>query len=172
MGRAQTLTEIVKAESWTRGAELGVWKGATTKHLLKHVPELVMIGVDRWKPMPGTMQNRETGEAPYTIGDMQVARNDARGVWLRFKQRLFIMEMDTVAAAQHIKPASLDFVFVDADHATEAVVADVTAWLPKIRRGGAMLGHDLNWPSVQRALQRLDLAWDELPDNIWHSMVP
>lgn len=49
---------------------------------------------------------------------------------------------------------SLDFVFVDADHRYESVTADLRAWWPKIRPGGAMAGHDYDthWPEVVRAV--------------------
>jgi predicted O-methyltransferase YrrM len=42
---------------------------------------------------------------------------------------------------------SLDWVFIDADHAYESVVKDLDAWLPKVRKGGIIAGHDFaEWP--------------------------
>lgn len=38
--------------------------------------------------------------------------------------------------------ASLDYVYIDADHHYEAVVRDIDAWLPKVKRGGVIAGHD------------------------------
>jgi predicted O-methyltransferase YrrM len=35
-----------------------------------------------------------------------------------------------------------DFIFIDADHSYEAVQKDIVWWLPKVRIGGLMMGHD------------------------------
>jgi len=48
---------------------------------------------------------------------------------------------------RHYADASLDWVFIDADHAYESVRKDIDAWLPKVRTGGIIAGHDfINWP--------------------------
>jgi predicted O-methyltransferase YrrM len=53
-----------------------------------------------------------------------------------------VIRMRSVVAATHYKNESLDFVFLDADHNYEAVQADIAAWLPKVRPGGILCGHD------------------------------
>jgi predicted alpha/beta hydrolase family esterase len=51
----------------------------------------------------------------------------------------------------------LDFVFIDADHKYESVKADIAAWLPKVRPGGHIAGHDYHsdWPGVQKAVDEV-----------------
>lgn len=58
---------------------------------------------------------------------------------------IHVTRMDSTAAADLYQDASLDFVFIDADHETEKVTADVRAWLPKVKPGGVLAGHD--WDS-------------------------
>lgn len=48
--------------------------------------------------------------------------------------------------------ASQDAVFLDGDHSTEAVDADLQAWLPKVKPGGYICGHDFDRKSVQDAV--------------------
>lgn len=48
---------------------------------------------------------------------------------------------------------SLDFVFIDANHAYDAVKDDLNAWFTKVKRGGIIAGHDYhNDPSVKAAV--------------------
>jgi hypothetical protein len=47
-------------------------------------------------------------------------------------------------------------VFIDADHSYESVRDDIAAWLPKVRPGGVLAGHDFNdpaWPGVTQAVR-------------------
>jgi hypothetical protein len=62
------------------------------------------------------------------------------------------VRLASVEAAATYPDASLDAVFLDGDHSTEAVVADCQAWWPKVKPGGILAGHDRGWPSVQKAV--------------------
>ena len=44
--RAFWLERIVKENNFSRGAEIGVLRGPTYKHLLNNCPHLTLIGVD------------------------------------------------------------------------------------------------------------------------------
>jgi cephalosporin hydroxylase len=37
---------------------------------------------------------------------------------------------------------SLDFVYIDANHAYNYVVQDIELWYPKVKKGGYLCGHD------------------------------
>lgn len=73
----------------------------------------------------------------------------------------------SLRAAVLFADASLDFVFIDANHSYEAVINDIRAWWPKIRPGGLLAGHDYSWTGVARAVHeffgRTDLR---IPHNI------
>lgn len=167
-GRMQTLAKLALERGWTSGAELGVWQGATSRYLMEHCPALSLVAVDRWERVPGPPKNMETGEVNWAEKDMEGAEAMARAVLADYPNRLTIIKGDTADAARIIKPNSLDFIFVDADHTTAAVVRDVQAWRPKVRPGGMILGHDADWPSVARARQILGFDHAAiLPGNIW-----
>ena len=76
--------------------------------------------------------------------------------------------MTTNEAARLFEDESLDAVFIDADHSYEAVKLDIQNWMPKVRKGGILAGHDYNsaWPGVVRAVneifpeaQKIDSCW-------------
>lgn len=59
-------------------------------------------------------------------------------------------------AAERYADASLDFVFIDAGHSYENAIADIRAWLPKIKSGGTIAGHDYNSaPGVKKAVNEM-----------------
>jgi predicted O-methyltransferase YrrM len=76
--------------------------------------------------------------------------------------------MTTNEAVHLFKDESLDGVFIDADHSYEAVKLDIQNWMPKVRKGGILAGHDYTsaWPGVIRAVdeifpeaQKIDYCW-------------
>jgi predicted O-methyltransferase YrrM len=48
----------------------------------------------------------------------------------------------SLEAASLFPDASLDLVFLDGDHSYSQVRQDIQAWLPKVRPGGVLCGHD------------------------------
>jgi hypothetical protein len=50
-----------------------------------------------------------------------------------------------------------DFTFIDGDHSYESVIRDISNWLPFLRAGGIISGHDYSasYPGVVRAVTEL-----------------
>ncbi len=61
----------------------------------------------------------------------------------------FIVQSDTKAAAERFPDGDVDFVFVDADHTYEGCLGDLKAWVPKVRKGGVIAGHDYFTPGTK-----------------------
>ena len=81
-----------------------------------------------------------------------------------------VREMDSVAAAHTYHEQTLDFVFIDANHTEEAVRRDLIAWLPRVRSGGVLAGHDWNHMGVQRAV--LQFFQPHIEGSCWVYVVP
>jgi predicted O-methyltransferase YrrM len=154
--RMSVMADLIRRNGWTRGAELGVWKGDLFGYLLAAFPKLHLIGVDHWRPI-----------GPYTGKNMEAAEAIVRKIVEAHPGRAQILREDTVLASLGIPDGSLDFVFIDASHDTASVCGDIGAWRPRIRPGGALTGHDANWPSVQAALDELLPGWQLLGGNVW-----
>ena len=62
----------------------------------------------------------------------------------RVKDRRYvqIVREDTKVAAKFFSDNFFDFVYVDADHSTEACYQDLSAWYPKVKTGKFLAGHD------------------------------
>ena len=87
------------------------------------------------------------------------------------KDVVTIIVKDSVEAAGYYGDASLEFVFIDADHTYEGVKRDIQAWLPKIKSGGILAGHDFRWEGVGKAVRELlpnTIEYPGNPDCFWH----
>ena len=51
MDRYKVIANLAKQKGWTTGAELGVWVGVTTFHLMRNT-QLKMYAVDCWEEQP------------------------------------------------------------------------------------------------------------------------
>jgi hypothetical protein len=154
--RWQTLEKYVRTKGWTKGAELGVWRGETFKHLIRTCHSLHLIGVDLYAPQPDS-----TGPEKWTPGenghvwDHLAYYNDLLNFAKQYPDRAVIIKDYTTEAAKQVEDESLDFVFIDADHSYEGVMRDVQAWAPKVRKGGIVFGHDIHFDTVKRAVIEL-----------------
>jgi hypothetical protein len=55
-------------------------------------------------------------------------------------------------------------VYIDANHLYEAVTVDIKTWLPKVKIGGILGGHDFNLQGVRDAVRdNLTGVWDAPP---------
>ena len=70
-------------------------------------------------------------------------------------ERVRILEADSAASAAGFNSESVTFAYIDAAHDYESVKRDIAAWLPKIKSGGILAGHDAQSPGVQKAVKEL-----------------
>jgi hypothetical protein len=98
-------------------------------------PNLHLTCVDPWTIYP------EYPEAEvFTMHAMRHHRAEAKQVLRPYNCTL--VRQFSVEAAKAIPDRSLDFVYIDANHRYEYVVADLAAWSPKVKVGGIVSGHD------------------------------
>lgn len=67
---------------------------------------------------------------------------------------LRVLRMTSIQAAKIFPDGYFDLVYIDADHTYESVTQDNTVWLPKVREGGVICGHDYSggWQPVVDAV--------------------
>merc|ERR1712242_413053 len=129
----------------------GVDDGRTSEALLAALPELHLLLVDPYEFAGASFFRDEP-----TRSEAQAA-STLDQVWMRmgpFRDRAVLICQRSIDAAAWISPSSLDLVFVDGDHAYEAVRQDIRAWRSKLRPGGILAGHDYSLfrPGVVRAV--------------------
>lgn len=161
--RAEFIASLANELGWTLGVELGVWHGKTLARLLKTAPKLHMIGVDAWTHIPDEMEHYKAWG--HRSNELQARRNTEP-----YADRVSFLKMTTDEASFQIDYDSLDFVFIDADHRYSAVVKDIQNWTPKVKSGGYLMGHDINWNEVKQAVDE-SLGYNNYkigPSNVWY----
>jgi len=182
--RYETIAEWVREFGWTQGAELGLFDGRTHLYLLEQCPALNLIGVDIWDApgfSEGETKSGEKCRCPH-CEETRASRRATTGAerraavlaGARRAGRSTILEMTTRAASVQVPPWSQDFVFIDADHSTEGVSADVFRWKSKVKLGGRLIGHDWNMRSVRdgvrAGLNTVNMTHakiNEADDHLW-----
>ena len=165
MPREHVLERLIKENGFIHVAELGLWKGRTILHILQNCPDVRYIGVDEWQQRP----EREgiPGGQTYEQWDMVGLETHVRKVVSSYSDRCTILKMSTTEASKLVADASLDLVFIDADHSESAVRTDIENWLPKVRPGGILAGHDYDWPTVRKVADEQFTNIATGPDNLW-----
>ncbi len=156
--RAQTIVDILRSTNRGKliGAEIGVWRGETSRYLLQSLPELHLHMIDAWKTYPQRAVTSCLKQANQETFDL--ARRQAVRATEFAANRRTIHHQDSVQSAERFEDASLEFVFIDAEHSYESVIADITAWHRKLKPGGILFGHDYGqprFPGVKRAFDEL-----------------
>lgn len=122
--RRELVREFAR-RGYNKGAEIGVYVGAYSRVLLDIIPDLNLLCVDSWAHK--TWRERAYPLAVEILSLYPGAR---------------VVRGKSVDVAKTIADNSLDFVFIDADHSYAAVREDLLAWVPKVRVGGIVSGHD------------------------------
>lgn len=165
---------------FTKGAEIGVWKGAYSASFCEANPKLHMLCVDPWLSYPAWLdtKNASPEKATEQIADAyQIAQTRLR------RLNCTIVRAFSVDAAKTVADNSLDFVYIDGNHVKDAVLEDLDTWSPKVRPGGIVAGHDYraftNKPTIHviEAVQEFTrrhqidpwfiLAADRTPSFLW-----
>lgn len=175
------LPQLTRDLGFTRGAEIGVWKGAYSAAFCRGNRALHMDCVDPWLSYPAWLDTKN--HLPPDEAARFIAEAHQKAVAALTGCNCTIWRMFSAQAAAHMPDRSLDFVYIDANHGYEAVLEDLTVWTPKIRPGGILAGHDYrrftNKPTIH-VVEAVDeytrqhaiapwfvLAADRTPSFLW-----
>jgi methyltransferase family protein len=145
------LPTLVRELGFTRGAEIGVWKGEYSAKFCERNPHMHMLCVDPWQCYPAWKDTKNELPPEQAKALMTEAYRLAHARLAPLNCSL--IRKFSVDAAKDVKDGSLDFVFVDGNHVYDAVLEDLAAWMPKVKPGGFLAGHDFrvftNKPTIQ-----------------------
>lgn len=129
-------------------AEVGVYDGGTTSVIAPIVKQEngKYIAIDWFKGNqtippgpPGDSHGYDDDQHDIVLEDFyfNINQSDCKDI-------IKVIDNLSLEAVNEIEDKSLDICFIDADHRYEAVKADILAYIPKIKDGGILCGHDFD----------------------------
>jgi hypothetical protein len=172
--RWEAILKRIPADKKVKGVEVGVYRGSTARCVLAARPLCTHVMVDPWK---SPKAHERYAKAPGIMNKYGQDRFDrcyeaVCKLAENYKGRAKIFRMYSTEAAQLFEDKSLDYVFIDGEHSYEAVKEDIAYWLPKVKEGGWIGGHDyankVRFAGVSKAVNEafgksveedVDLTW-------------
>ena len=126
--------------------EIGVQRGGSLEIWEKYFPKAKIYGIDL----------SSSGYYNSTVKD-------------KYKDRLIPIQGNSHYVADLVP--QVDLVFIDADHSYNGCFGDIVAYKPKVRSGGILSGHDIDYPGVNSAVSKLIKNYEVGPNNVWFTKV-
>jgi predicted O-methyltransferase YrrM len=141
--------------------EIGCWKGRSTSALAQGCPGYVYT-VDHFGGSPSELDG---AHEEVKWGDIfAVAQNNL----VPFKN-VKILKMPSLDASRLFTDYSVDMVFIDGEHTTEAVLTDLAAWSKKAKK--VLCGHDRDFEGVSKALAIFGIPFSPGAGSLWQMEV-
>lgn len=132
---------VKRFSSGSQFVEIGSWKGMSSAFMAVEIAnsgkDIDFYCVDTWD---GSVEHKQYGMNTTNLYDtfldnMEPVKKYYKGIRAKSLQ-----------AVKQFEDNSLDFVFIDASHEYQDVRDDILAWLPKVKQGGVLAGHDYDNP--------------------------
>lgn len=127
--------------------ELGVEKGYFSGLILKHLKPSKLYLVDPWEIGYDKNADKTYGATLNNLPTAYSTENDYQNILNTFyneiKSNQVIVRPDySYNVVDDFKDEYFDFVYIDSCHLYKAVKADLKSYMPKLKKGGFMAGHD------------------------------
>jgi len=136
--------------------EVGVWKGKSVSYIaveiIKSQKNMTIDAVDSWETAEGWTNEQYLIDMVKNEDVYEQFVNNIEPV----KHIVMPIKMKSVEASKTYEDNSLFFVFIDGNHTYESTKEDILSWLPKVKIGGYIGGHDFDneeWPGVRQAVE-------------------
>lgn len=140
--------------------EIGSYRGESAEIFLNSRRVSFIYCVDPWRDYD------DSDDEAARCGGMHEVELDFDLRMSAFPGRFSKLKMTSAEAAHEI--GTVDAVYIDGSHRYEAVMDDLNLWVPKVRNGGVVAGHDWNKSTVASAVFcRLGTPHETLVDSSW-----
>jgi len=151
--------------------ELGAWKGKSAAFMAVEIVNAgKQIGFEIIDNFQGLYQENKSPRA-----NIELFRKEYRECLLNLNEVPWVrvIALPSTDAIGLYADESISFLFIDANHDYEHVKEDIKMWLPKIKAGGVIAGHDYtNFPGVKKAVDELLPEAEQVSVRCWKYRKP
>ena len=134
----ENLAKWLHELNFKSGVEVGVAEGYFSEIICQANPQMAVYGGDAWEPYDGYPDYQTQA----ILQSMHKKALDCLAKYPNYK----IIKTWSIDAAKQFEDASLDFVYIDANHSKPYITQDIEEWSKKVRPGGIISGHDyVHW---------------------------
>ena len=135
--RIEFIKQLKNEFRYGRGVEVGTFKGEFAKQILQITnSDLYLYMVDVWRGLGSEYLDASNHNIHTT------AYADTMKSIEGYEDRAIMVRANSQIGSLGFQDESLDFVYIDANHAYDYVKSDIFYWFSKVRKGGYLMGHD------------------------------
>lgn len=143
---------LSRAKNGDRFVEIGVWKGGSTAYMgVEILNSRKKIYYDAIDTFSGSTEHGDVSNWLYE----ETIKNLRPIIKIKIVNIIQGYSLDVV---NKYNDESIDFCYIDGSHEYDDVKKDILSYLPKIKKGGIIAGHDYNkedWKGVVRAVDEI-----------------
>jgi len=119
----------------SKGVEIGCFKGEFSRTIVSTWPGILYM-VDPWRPLGDEYIDNSNHK------NHSEAYSETMGNIGGYEDRAIMVRALSEQAVNLFEDNSLDFIYIDGNHAYDFVKQDIELWYPKVKKGGLISGHD------------------------------
>lgn len=164
-----TLSDLVDTES--KMIEIGSYMGESTLIFSSTGLFTQIFAIDPFsitEELSELIKKEDNKYSSYNNFDMSILVQREFKTNTRFFNNIRLLKEYSYNTVDSFVDNSIDFIYIDAEHTYEAVKQDLELYLPKLKDGGIIGGHDYHterWPGVVKAVNEIlgepDFVFDD-----------
>jgi len=173
--QGKVLIDLILKNNCKKIAEIGVWKGHTTRHILREIGEKIdsYWAIDQWDLLKPPKKHGRMGKVSYDEWTLLYKRLCLDMLWF---PNLHVVRLSSEKAVSFVWDEYFDLVFIDSVHRYDFVIGDIKVWISKIAKGGILCGHDYGnkrHPDIKRAVNDVfgQINIELLGETVWMKRV-
>lgn len=163
---------VKQAKTGYHFVEVGTWKGKSAAYMAVEIinsgKKITFDCVDTWA---GSIEHLDINSPFY-----EPLLSIENGLYNHFleninpvKKSINPIKLTSYEASKTYNDNTLNCVFIDASHEYADVYNDIKNWLPKIKRGGILAGHDFSYGPIKEALKdALSGGYMDFGEDVWY----
>ena len=158
-GLKELIAYVSKDVDEFKMVEIGCYIGESTELFASHHKCKEITAIDPWKngydPTDSASEKR----------NMDIVEKDFDERMAKYDNVIKIKSKGS-DAVDDFEDESLDLVYIDGDHRYESVKQDIEDWLPKVKKGGYISGHDFD-RVVRAIVETIGQPDETFADSSW-----